>query len=304
MAPTIGICLDLHCRLTPPSSRKDDYFNACIKKLEFMLKNCDILLSAGDFFDKARSEDIVKNRVLSLLNTYDTKIYIVPGNHDIENDNPETLPKTSLGNLAYHGKVTILTPDKIWEIAGLKVGVLPYHVEDAKKTKFDQHLDIVLGHHFYEWNRDLTKSIESVDVEKYNTDYLFLGHDHEPHPIKTLEFTSHKTNIYRFGSVMRDSLNAYTENHIPKFVLFSREEGVKEIVLPHKPYMEIFRVEEKHNLKKCTKLMTDIKGFLESIDIKTTNQRTIGQILKNELKAPKEVQDYLYLVYRLHHLEF
>ncbi len=295
----VGICLDLHCRLINPRSRKDDYFNACIKKLEFMLKNCDILLSAGDFFDKSRTEDVVKNRVLSLLSRYETKIYVVPGNHDIENDEPGTLGKTSLGNLAYHKAVTILTPDRIWDIAGLRIGVLPYHIKDAKSIAFSEHTDLILGHHFYNWSQDLTQSIEPEDVEKYNTDYLFLGHDHEPHKIETVG----KTKIYRMGSVMRDRLQAYSQTHVPKFVIFNKKEPI-EVVLPHEPYEKVFRFEEKKYFKKCTKLMSDIKGFLDGINIKSENQRTIGSILKEELNAPEEVQEYLHLIYRLHHLEF
>lgn len=299
MAERIGICLDLHCRLINPRSRKDDYFNSCMRKLEFMLQNCDVLLSAGDFFDKARTEDAVKNRILSLINRYNTKIYIVPGNHDIENDEMDTLPKTSLGNLAYHKAVTILTSDRIWEISGLKIGVLPYDIEEAKKTKFSEHLDLVLGHHFYNWSYDLAKSIEPSEVEKYNTDYLFLGHDHEPHEIETVG----STKIYRMGSVMRDHLKEYSSSHVPKFILFDKENPA-EVIIPHGSFEKVFRFEEKKHLKKCTKLMSDIKGFLESMDARTSSQRSIGQILKEELKAPKEIQDYLYLIYRLHHLEF
>ena len=82
MARRIGIVSDLHFMLRNPSSRKDSY-EACFQKFEFILNQCDTLILLGDVFDKA-TEDIVKNRILTLLNAYKKKVYVIPGNHDIE----------------------------------------------------------------------------------------------------------------------------------------------------------------------------------------------------------------------------
>lgn len=301
----IGIALDLHCRMGNPVSRKDNYFEACMKKFEFLLKNCDILLQAGDVFTKSREEDICKNRMLSLLNRYGIPMCIVPGNHDIENDVLDSLVKTSLGNLASNPNVTILSSDKIWNIAGIKVGVLAYDIKEAKVQTFSEPVDIVIGHHFYNWERDLNLSLTDEDILRYNAKYVFLGHDHEPH--KTVQVGN--TKIYRYGSVMRENLMAYTQNHHPCFaeIIVDSNGNMSEpelIEIPHAPFEDVFRWEEKKIFKKCTKLISDIKDFLGSMDIKSEDQRTISSILINDLKAPEDVVNYLQLVYRINHIQF
>ena len=303
MAKRIGFALDLHCRLFNPSTRKDNYFEASMQKLEFLLQNCDVLIQAGDFFDKARTEDVVKNRILNLLNRYKVPIYVVPGNHDVENDLLETLPNTSLANLAYHNAVTILTPDKIWNIEGLKIGVLDFYVEKAKKQSFDE-VDVVVGHHFYNWFRDPSKSIEPQDVDKYNTNYLILGHDHEPHEDLQLG----NTIIIRTGSILRTELASYTNWHSPCFHIIevngSKYSPIKKIEIPYTPFELAFLHEEKKTFKKCAKLVSEIKAFLENIELQSENKKSIGEILIKELKAPKEVVEYLSLIYRCNHQPF
>lgn len=305
MAQRIGIVPDLHLRYLNPSTRKDNYFEAGMKKLEFILQNCNIIIQLGDFFDKSKTEDIVKNRVLALLNRYRKPVYIVPGNHDIENDQIETLPNTSLMNLAYHGMVTILTPDRIWDVGGLKVGVLDYYIDAAKKQSFDEKVDIVVGHHFYDWFRDPSKGIEAQDIAKYNTNYLFLGHDHEHHEDLKIE----NTTIIRAGSIMRTELNSNMPKHIPSFhIIDTKNNGTftepKRIEIPCTSWTEAFFYEEKKSFKKCAKLISDIKTFLEQVEMQPESKRTIGQILKEDLKAPKEIYEHLELIYRLNHLPF
>jgi DNA repair exonuclease SbcCD nuclease subunit len=305
MVTRIGIVPDLHARLMTPSSRKDSYFAAFMQKLEFILSNCDVMIQLGDWFDKAHTEDVVKNMILDCINAHNVPIYIVPGNHDIDKDTMETLPKTSLGNLIKHKAVTLLTPDKVWNISGLKVGVLDYDIKEAKKQSFED-IDIVVGHHFYNWERDLEFSLVEEDIPKFNTKHLFLGHDHEPHPIEQVG----NTQIHRLGSVMRTELKEYTKDHMPKFcaidVNSSGEiENIEYVPIScAKKFEDAFRYEEKKTFKRCTKLISDIKGFLESIDIQPSAKRTLGQILEEDLKAPKEVRDYIMLIYRANNISF
>lgn len=299
----VGIVSDLHGRLLNPSSRKDSYLTAFIQKLNFVLQNSDVVIQLGDWFDKAHTEDLVKNLILDLLNMHNKPVYVVPGNHDIDNDNMETLSKTSLGNIIKHRSVTLLTPEKIWDIAGLRVGVLDYDINVAKNQTFEK-VDIIVGHHFYNWERDLSLSLEAKDIENYHSDYVFLGHDHEPHQLESVG----NSIIVRMGSMMRKDLNEYTKNHVPSFWILDVENGqIKDVevkTIPHTPFEDAFRYEEKKVFKKCTKLLSDIKGFLSTIEMKPEAKRTIGKILVEDLKAPKEVVDYLQLVYRVNHLDF
>lgn len=305
MAKRIGIFNDLHGRLLNPTSRKDNYFEACMNKLEYIVASVDVLFSTGDLFDKARTEDVVKNRMLAIFNKYKIPVFIVPGNHDIEKDNLETLPRTSLGNLAYHKAITIMDPNKVYEVEGIKFGSLKYDIAEAKAQRFE-NVDIVLGHHFYDWWKDPEHKncLSAEDIANYNVPYIFLGHDHEPHQIVQIG----NTLVYRTGSVMRQKLESYTEKHMPNFCKFTVEDGIMSDItveiIPHTKFTDAFLVEEKRTFKKCTKLVSDIKSFLESIDLQTSSKKTIGQILRDPLKAPEEVIDYLQLIYRVNHLQF
>ena len=329
MACRIGIVPDLHARLLNPSSRKDNYYEAMINKLEFILQNCGVVVQLGDFFDKPRTEDVVKNRVLGLFNQYKKPIYIVPGNHDIEKDQIDTLSSTSLGNLAYHNAVTILTPDRIWTIGGIKFGVLDYYIEKAKAQSFDERIDVLVGHHFFEWGRDPKVSIETTDLYKYNAKYLFLGHDHQPWEDKIFMFDKdnqayqtcpetlakfdkdekpNTTTVIRRGSVMRKDLAAYSESHQPQFTVISTDNGkildIEHIDIPCTPFKYAFFYEEKKTFKKCAKLVSDIKSFLEGMDLQAKRKESMRTILNDQLKAPKEVVEYLDLIHRVNHLQF
>ena len=308
MVLRVGIIYDLHARFSTPSMRTDNYFESCMSKLEYILQRIDIGIHLGDFFEKARTEDVVKNRILEILNRYDKKLYTVLGNHDFERDVLETLPNTSLGNLLYHKQMTLLTPDRVWEIAGLKVGVLDYFIENAKKQSFDD-IDIVVGHHAYEWGRDPSKGIEEADIKRYNAKYAFFGHDHQPYDPKVVG----KTTIYRCGSTMRTDAQAYTPTHIPSFIILEVDEKKGKILGEPKivpiecalPYEECFRVDQKRTFKKLARVMSDVKNLLDKMELdKTTNRLTIGTILKERLKAPDDIYNYLELVYRMNHLEF
>lgn len=300
MDQELSIVYDLHANLHGPISRKDDYLQSCIEKLEFILENSENVLFLGDVFEKARSEDYVKNMLLSTFNKYPkVQIYTILGNHDVDKNNTETLNNTSLGNLIFHRNVHLLTSDKIWNIAGMSIGVLDYDIAKAKKQEFSNPVDIVVGHHAYEWKRDLSQGIEEEDIIRYGAQIAFFGHDHEPHPVKNVN----GTRIFRCGSTMRTALRDYTSRHKPSFCKVSRG-MVKIVEIPHKPYEEIFRVEEKKEFKRCAKLVSEIKDFLASTEMKSSGNKSIEEVLTKDLKAPKAEIDYLRLVYRCNCIPF
>ena len=164
-------------------------------------------------------------------------------------------------------------------------------------------VDIMLGHHFYNWTRDPNQSLMPEHIEKFNTKFLFLGHDHEPHEPETIG----NTMILRPGSVLRTELKAYTMQHKPHYyTLFQRDSQIQlqENQIPHENAQSVFRIQEKQDLKHCAKLMTEIKNLLDSTDIATGNQKSIREILTTELNAPQDVLEYLSLIYKVNRMEF
>lgn len=298
----IAIVYDVHVYGTAPTSfRKDDYFETCLRKLEEILKENEIIIFLGDLFEKAIVPDIIKNRLLQLFNRYNREMYITLGNHDIQNDNLETFLKTSVGNLSYHKCITILKdPDIVYNIGGWKVRTLPFHIEDAKKFVAKEKTDLVVGHHFYNWNLDLSQSIEEHEVSQYACSVLCLGHDHEPHPV----VINGETKIFRCGSTLRTAMNEYTKTHEPKYLRLTSD-GIFEIPITAEKFENVFKVEEKFLFKKKLKRLVDIKKLIQTTNIDPVRtSKTIRDILVEDLKAPVEVLDFLKLVHRVNNKEF
>lgn len=91
----IGFFTDLHLRGQGFSSRKDDYVEAVLNKLQFCLercsRECDFIVFGGDFTDTHRLvSDTVKERALLLLNNYlsnDVPFFFTYGQHDLYGHN-------------------------------------------------------------------------------------------------------------------------------------------------------------------------------------------------------------------------
>jgi predicted phosphodiesterase len=295
----LALVWDMHLQLSNPVSRKDNYFEAGLLKFEHVLKHNTHIILLGDVFHRAVVLDECKNRLLSLLSLYNREVYVVPGNHDIQNDLLETLPKTSLGNLAHHSSVKILEGNKTYDINGIKVGVLPYSLAEARETKFESPVDIVVGHHFYEWSLSPQHSLLAEHVPQYNAKLLCLGHDHQPYA----DVVVGSTVIKRIGSLLRTALYQYTVDHRPCYlrILENLETVIEEV--PFVPASDAFRLSERRELKKCVRLISDIKKFLSTADLTPADNKSMREVLL-ELEAPTEVIDYLQTIYRVNLQEF
>jgi exonuclease SbcD len=95
---------DLHYRGTNPRARIDDYSKALKEKLLEVYSlanyhNCAGIIIPGDITDSPGITLPVIGDLHYLLSHCMTRIYAVPGNHDIWGSNPETLPRTPFGLL-------------------------------------------------------------------------------------------------------------------------------------------------------------------------------------------------------------
>jgi exonuclease SbcD len=99
---------DLHYRGTNPRARTDDFTKALKEKLGdvYRLANyydCAGVIIPGDITDSPGITLPVIGDLHYLLSQCMTRIYAVPGNHDIWGSNPETLPRTPFGLLTRVG---------------------------------------------------------------------------------------------------------------------------------------------------------------------------------------------------------
>jgi len=172
--PRVILTADWHVTNRAPSCRDGDIRTVVYSKLRQItgLKS-DLILLAGDLFDRARSTPWCEKMLIELFGVrsdYDPYIFAVAGNHDLPGHNFELIDESSLGVMESARVVTVLrAPVDIFgmriypyhwgeEIAENKKGIalihaavsderMPFEVESARellrRTKFDL---IVTGH--------------------------------------------------------------------------------------------------------------------------------------------------------------
>lgn len=173
---------DVHLWHSVPSSRKDNYPETMLSKLEFIFKkNYDIIFFLGDIFHTPIVSQFYLNRVIELFETYpDVMKFEIVGNHDLMYNNPKHLRKCSLFNLHVSGVCSL------FEIVKVKSGDdnLYFHATllDAFKNPHpvEGGKNFLLGHYFYEFDHE-DYVLKATDVPK-DFNYVILGHDHCIYP--------------------------------------------------------------------------------------------------------------------------
>ncbi|OQY10679.1 MAG: hypothetical protein B6I28_00360, partial [Fusobacteriia bacterium 4572_132] len=116
------------------AGRKDDFQQTQLNKLNEIgriikkeKENVDelIVLINGDLFNTPRIGQLFLIKIITAIKKWNTKVYIVPGNHDLYNDNISTLYKTHLGLLSIFQMVEILSKSSpvVFEIGPYKLGL-------------------------------------------------------------------------------------------------------------------------------------------------------------------------------------
>lgn len=242
----LAIVGDVHLTETVPKARKDsDYLETLLKKLDFVYQNCDVVVFLGDVFDKPNMTTQGLNRVILFFLSkliLKKKSYVVMGNHDIPNLNPDSVHKSNLGTLGIIKLINIVN-DPI-RIGSISISSIPM----AKKVVCPMAPDhpgvrLLIGHSFFENSLDPDYSLTEDMVESSGYDYIFLGHDHEPHePIKI-----GSTEVHRIGAVCRNTSHSYQITRIPKAFLFDIDNDLVSplglVDLPALPGKEVFRDE-------------------------------------------------------------
>ena len=111
--------LDAHVRGVSPRARTDNYFEAIIGKLAWLVTFANqqaalgpaALICGGDLFDGPDAAYSVTAAVAAVLQKARCDVLTVWGNHDLYGYSPESLGRTPLGLLARLGIVQLLTPN-------------------------------------------------------------------------------------------------------------------------------------------------------------------------------------------------
>jgi len=224
---------DSHGTMKSPESRKDIYYIAFLRKLyELGLvvkkENINVVVHTGDLFHTPRVSNKFAGQVSEMIKDMGIPFYVVPGNHDIEGYNIDTIDQTMLGLLSKTGVITILdrshpvTLDvhEDGESYTVALSGQEYYAnidrgnpQDFEMQQCEADINI-LGYHGYLSNIDQPPGIIYTPTNSVITDadIILSGHYH-----RQFEAVVGDVSIYNPGSMMRVDQTDYNRTHTPQY---------------------------------------------------------------------------------------
>ncbi|MGL6106814.1 metallophosphoesterase family protein, partial [Romboutsia sp.] len=104
---------DTHITAKNPSSRTDTISDTIKQKMKeigvvIQKEHISAVIHGGDMFHHPEVSNKFVGEIAQIIRSYDIPFYVVPGNHDVQGQNEESLPHSKLGLLASSGVINIL----------------------------------------------------------------------------------------------------------------------------------------------------------------------------------------------------
>lgn len=286
---------------TSPRSRKDDYFETVLAKIDFVLGEVDQVVALGDVFHRPTISLWSMHRLMKVIKKHGKPFYSITGNHDIYNLNMESFPRTALSLLNEAGILKIVDHFLVGPVLFETIPMGPIPVV----SKATSNNSVLLGHCFYESELDRRFSITANDLRGKGYKMVLLGHDHEPHPPEKVD----ETVVMRWGSLGRHTSHAYNLNRQPEFLsLGIGPSGITSVELVEVKCplaTEVFHPEafQKKNSNALSFTM-NVQELLDSFQKSSAATRMSIRMALEELKSPPLVSEYLKSLYERNALAF
>lgn len=183
------VCIvgDTHFSPKQPMSRKDNYPETLLNKLDNLLELC----KSNYITDVIFLGDLINNNQMTMeyfiilfkhfteFTKYNIKLHTIIGNHDINHGNEEFLDKSPL-TILFESK---LFNNKDFIIDNCRFTLKNYYDEvDSLNINNNSNINILIGHYFYLSGFNDTKhTLLPEKCKELIYDYYFLGHDHTPY---------------------------------------------------------------------------------------------------------------------------
>lgn len=304
MKNSIAFVVDPQIQFSNPANRIDNYFEALIKKLGFILDNNRYVVILGDLteFPVLDMQGIII--LIGMLQKHKKaggQVYSLIGNHDIYSWNISTITKSTLGLLAKLGLITII--DKSGEVPEALHAVSSVEINDwtidctLLKTPHEQipiassERSILIGHNYYHFERDTKHSLEYDEIANLGYKYVLLGHDHEPYQPKVIEGGI----LYRPGSLGRQTIHSY--NFTRKIQYCRLDLDVEKMTteeVPFEPASEVFSVEaiEKHE-DTTPAFVYDLEELMKNFKNKSTINMSIKKMMEDNPEISDEIISFI-----------
>ena len=220
--------------------------------------------------------------VMSVLRMSPVTIYTIVGNHDIRNNDLDTIPRQPIGTIFESGFVTRLT--NFDNIVGHDFGT---DLEKVPGGRFD----LAVIHAYVNKAGGTMFGNEKVwafaELELLNAKIVLAGHDHQAYPIEK----SGGTLIVRPGALFRKNRDEVDLNRTVQVVLMDLTAGTAEYLpIEHRPSKEVFSLEIKDLEDKNE---ADIEQFIKSLSVSSVIKKVSLEDEMRKLIIDPKVKDVI-----------
>lgn len=291
----------------------DDLFEI-LKHVDKLAKarKCSATVFAGDLFHlkaPSRTSHRLVQRIIDVFGSWSTPVYLTPGNHDLSNDRFESIFETQpLGVVLRSGSAFLLSgwnDSPAWmeqplswlssdaptlpiygvpwlqEWTNANEGIRNQYVQASLNdlnSRFDGSVPVLLVTHapFYPPGQELP--YETFPTEKFAQflpprTSVYYGHVHDYHG----EYSSGGAKFCNVGAITRGSLHECELTRKIAVALWDSDTGqFEEVVMPHKPASEVFRLQE---VKEAKSVQMELNEFLRSVGSSTIKITSIESVI-------------------------
>jgi len=216
---------DIHLADKNPASRIDDYTESILNKLEQAKDICverdiDLALCGGDIFHiktPTKNSHYLVSKTIDIFKSFPCPVYSIYGNHDLRQDNINTLPRQPFYTLLRSGAINYLY-DTTFNEGSIRVFGMDYcsfpSEEEFNKEKKGEKIQVCLAHvNASSKFSDLfgEKVYRYQDLQYTSPDVFVFGHYH---PDQGIEEHNGKFFV-NVGSISRGSLKKDELDRIP-----------------------------------------------------------------------------------------
>jgi DNA repair exonuclease SbcCD nuclease subunit len=299
---------DTHFRSERPVHRIDDVYKTQFEELgeisNLVLEHdLDFIVHGGDVFHTNRPSHELVRDLIGWAKYTNVPIYVVPGNHDLQGYNPNSISSVGLGVL-FESELFHQLDEKVFEEEKVYFkGVLP-EVEPEGNISYmvdpmwDEYTRIIVSHNYVIPEDSMMFSFIHPEKVATNAQLILMGHYHKPFdytmakarvtdntsiglPVKSTYFDEQKYGKARFinpGALSRWEIDS--KDRIPTVLLIEIENGkidVKYIPLTcAKKAEEIFDLTKVENEKAKE---DQLKSFMDSLQNTSFETNDIEQLV-------------------------
>lgn len=297
------ICVgDIHVSDKAPVSATDSYTDDIITMLKWVADyateiGADAVVWAGDIFHHkapSRNSHELVLKMIDVVKAHQVPLWCVTGNHDVSNGRVEDVrTRQPLGVLyeaglhelvGWHPNLPLYGVPwrESWTEPGDPQKALAGFREDSELVS-ERALSLVVTHApIYpptEAEKQLfelvpTRGPGGLSEAMGNEGFLYYGHIHEDHGIFEVEGVTYAN----MGAISRGSLHEYNLERQIKIAVWSPEGGFTEVVVPHKPASEAFRLEEVAEEKG---VQMSLESFLAEVGSRTLDVSSTGSVIEH-----------------------